>query len=55
MLMKATSGLSQRFRYYGCRTPSCCIVTSMSAAIVIRLAKPSENDLVHALVQAIAD
>jgi ribosomal protein S18 acetylase RimI-like enzyme len=30
-------------------------VTSMSAAIVIRRAKPSENDSVQALVQAIAD
>lgn len=28
---------------------------SMSAEIVIRRAKPSENDSVHALVQAIAD
>ena len=30
-------------------------MTSMSAGIVIRRAKPSENDSVHALVQAIAD
>ena len=30
-------------------------MTSMSAGIVIRRAKPSENDAVHALVQAIAD
>jgi ribosomal protein S18 acetylase RimI-like enzyme len=30
-------------------------VTSMSTGIVIRRAKPSENDSVHALVQAIAD
>jgi ribosomal protein S18 acetylase RimI-like enzyme len=30
-------------------------VTSMSAGMVIRRAKPSENDSVHALVQAIAD
>jgi ribosomal protein S18 acetylase RimI-like enzyme len=30
-------------------------VTSMSAGIVIRRAKPGENDSVHALVQAIAD
>ena len=30
-------------------------MTGMSAAIVIRRAKPSENDSVHALVQAIAD
>jgi ribosomal protein S18 acetylase RimI-like enzyme len=30
-------------------------VTSMSAGIVIRHAKPGENDSVHALVQAIAD
>jgi len=30
-------------------------VTSMPAAIVIRRAKPGENDSVHALVQAVAD
>jgi ribosomal protein S18 acetylase RimI-like enzyme len=30
-------------------------VTSMSAGIVIRRAKPGENDSVHALVQTIAD
>ena len=30
-------------------------MTSMSAGIVIRRAKPGENDSVHALVQAIAD
>ena len=30
-------------------------MTSMSAGMVIRRAKPSENDSVHALVQAIAD
>jgi len=33
----------------------CCIVTSMSVGIVIRRAKPIENDSVHAFVQAIAD
>jgi len=31
------------------------MVIAMSAEIVIRRAKPSENDSVHALVQAIAD
>src|SRR5271170_5057850 len=35
--------------------PMCGIVTSMSGEIVIRRAKPIENDSVHALVQAIAD
>ena len=30
-------------------------MTSMSAGTVIRRANPSENDSVHALVQAIAD
>ena len=30
-------------------------MTSMPAAIVIRRAKPGENDSVHALVQAVAD
>lgn len=32
-----------------------CIVIAMSAGIVIRRMRPSENDSVHALVQAIAD
>lgn len=32
-----------------------CIVIAMSAEIIIRLARPSENDSIHALVQAIAD
>jgi ribosomal protein S18 acetylase RimI-like enzyme len=39
----------------GMRRPKCCILTSMSARIVIRRAQSSENDSVHALVQAIAD
>ena len=30
-------------------------MANMSAGIIIRRAKPSENDSVHALVQAIAD
>ena len=33
----------------------CCIVTSMSAEIVIRRVKPTENESVHAFVQVIAD
>jgi hypothetical protein len=35
--------------------PVCGTVTSMSVGIVIRRAKPIENDSVHAFVQAIAD
>jgi ribosomal protein S18 acetylase RimI-like enzyme len=33
----------------------CCIVAGMSAEIVIRRVKPTENDAVHAFVQVIAD
>jgi hypothetical protein len=32
-----------------------CIVIAMSAQTVIRLARPSENEPIHALVQTIAD
>jgi len=37
------------------RAPTSCIVANMSAGIIIRRAKPGENESVQALVQVIAD